>query len=83
VETADDVLAELGLQAPGAPPAPRLARSHDAVLDAFGFDAASLDQIVERTGMDASRVAARISLLELDGRLVPLAGGRFQRVKPS
>jgi DNA processing protein len=82
VETADDVLAELGLQAPGASPAPRLARSPDAVLEAFGFDAASLDQIVERTGLDASRVAARISLLELDGRLMPLPGGRFQRVKP-
>jgi len=83
VETADDVLRELGMQASGAAPAPRLARSCDAVLEAFGFDGASLDQIVERTGMDAASVAARISMLELDGRLVPLAGGRFQRVKPS
>ena len=83
VETADDVLRELGFQPSGEAPRPRLARSGDAVLDAFGFDAASLDQIVERTGMDASCVAARISMLELDGRLVPLAGGRFQRVKPS
>ncbi|HET9469886.1 MAG TPA: DNA-processing protein DprA, partial [Usitatibacter sp.] len=83
VETADDVLRELKLEAGAGAPAPRLARSRDAVLDAFGFDAASLDQIVERTGLEAARVAARISMLELDGRLVPLAGGRFRRVKPS
>lgn len=85
VQTAQDVLEEIGW---------RRARSDDAhgieavappcdpVLEALGFAAATLEQLASRTGLDAASLAARMSLLELQGRVVALAGGSFQAVAP-
>jgi len=82
VEQADDVLMELGL-AParnrhGGRAAPR---ERDPVLAAIGYVAASIDEIAERTGLDAATLAALLSRLEIEGRVEALAGGRFQRVE--
>lgn len=50
------------------------------LLAALGHDPVSLDQLVERCGLGASALAARLLLLELDGRIEVLPGQRYQRL---
>lgn len=84
VETAQDILEELQLAAApprAAPSAPALARgTDDAVLQALGFDPASLDTLLARTGLDTAALQVRLLELELDGSVARLPGGLFQRV---
>jgi len=81
VETAQDVLEEMGL----APPAPGLQSaegdpmSEGAVLDALGGDPADVDTLVARTGLAADEVVVQLTELELQGDIAPLPGGRWQR----
>jgi DNA processing protein len=49
-------------------------------MEALGFDPVSLDALIARTGIDASRLQARLLELELDGSVARLPGGLFQRV---
>ena len=81
VESADDVLEELGL---GRRQTPREDTAHegeerDPLLDAMGFAPISIDQLYERTGLGADKLAAQLSRLEIEGRVAALAGGWFQR----
>ena len=86
VETAQDVLAELGLVAtsvasgapsPELPADPAQAR----VLDAMGRGPVDLDRLVTRTGLAADALAATLVLLELDGRVAALPGGGWERLR--
>jgi DNA processing protein len=79
VDCVDDILQELGI-APPKEVEPR-PRDEDAVLEAIGFAHATLDHIAERTGLDAATLAARLSWLEIEGRVRSLAGGWFQRAE--
>jgi DNA processing protein len=83
VETAEDVLAELGHQVPtsdassvGAQP-----RRYPELLDAMGFDPVDLDTICERAGLTAENASAMLLELELNGELARLPGGSFQRLR--
>jgi DNA processing protein len=49
-----------------------------SMLDALGADPASIDQLVERTGLTADRVSSMLLALELQGRVQVLPGGRAQ-----
>jgi len=84
VETAQDVLEELPQLAGRAvaASAPRRAKSGegDAVLDALGFDPATLDALVARSGIAAAQLQARLLELELAGQVARLAGGLYQRI---
>lgn len=82
VESAQDVLEELAPQRPAAltraaPPEPA---HDDALLEALGFDPVSLDALVARTGLPTPALQARLLELELQGLVVRLAGGLFQRM---
>jgi DNA processing protein len=86
VETAQDVLEELGgsapignagIRAPAADPEGNAAR----VLDALGHDPAGVDALTTRTGLAAGPVSAALVELELTGRIAPVPGGLFQRVR--
>jgi DNA processing protein len=85
VETAADILEELAPATPRVTPAPRSSaipdRSGDVLLDAMGHGSASLDALCDRTGLSASEINARLSELELDGRVARLAGGHYQRLQ--
>lgn len=81
VESAEDILSEIGWQASALAIDANNADANDPVLSAIGDAPASLDQVIERSGLQASRVAARISRLELEGRVAALAGGLFQRIE--
>ena len=83
VEFAHDVLVELRLANPerASPPACPPPPATDPVLHAIGFECVSPDQIAHRTGLAVASIAARLSRLEIDGAIVAVAGGRFQRVE--
>jgi len=53
------------------------------LLSAMGWDPVSVDMLVERTRLTTDQVSSMLLLLELDGRIQPLAGGRYQRSKQS
>ena len=87
IETVDDVLLALrapsGLQAgtvaaPGGA-ADSDASSDDPLLAAMGFDPIDPDRLAQATGLDAGKLAAQLSMLELDGRLERLPDGRCLR----
>jgi DNA processing protein len=81
VEEANDILAELRWEARIALPAEQEAAIADPFLESMGFAPTSPDQIAQRTGIAAGSVAARLSLLELEGSIASLPGGLFQRLQ--
>ena len=79
VETADDILEELGC----APE--RATRSQpscsDPILDCLTpGEPADLDAIADRSGLSAARLLSRLLELELQGVVARAGGGRFVRV---
>ena len=93
VETADDVLSELDIPVAPAQAAgpeteaadaqrdfsPRLDKDYEILLDALGFEPASVDTLVARTGLKADVVASMLLILELEGRIEQQPGGIFCR----
>ncbi|MDO4434972.1 MAG: DNA-processing protein DprA [Cardiobacteriaceae bacterium] len=56
-----------------------LSEEERIILEAMGFEICTIDDLVERTGQKAEQVASQLLMLELDGRVMSVAGGRFQR----
>jgi DNA processing protein len=87
VESAADVLEELGMSAPADPKAERAtggeapSEAASRVLIALGHDPAGVDLVTERTGLAAEIVAAALVELELLGRVALLPGGTYQRAR--
>lgn len=83
VENAHDVLEELGCGAAQSPAetAAHEGEDRDPLLAAMGFAPISIDQMAERTGLGAAKLAAQLSRLEIEGRVAALAGGWFQRTQ--
>ena len=92
VESAQDVLEEMkidtapivavGSVTSGAPTegADHLFDTHQALLEALGFDPVGLDALQARCGLGTANLQAQLMTLELDGRVARLPGGLFQRV---
>jgi DNA processing protein len=93
VEDTSDVLAELKIflsaQLVAAPDratpqgvaAPRvLDKEYKILLDALAFEPASVDSLIERTGMNSESIASMLLILELDGHVAPHPGGRYSRM---
>jgi DNA processing protein len=91
VETADDILEELGLDACVRPPesgndgastvGSGNARPRDPVLQAIPLgESCDLDGMCERTGLSPARLLPRLFALELQGRVRRVGGGRFVRI---
>ena len=79
VESAQDVLEELGEAATLAPSLPAAYGGHD-LLDQMGFDPCDIDRLTARCGLTAEVVSAILLQLELEGRVASLPGGLYQRV---
>lgn len=85
VETAQDVLDELGLLGPAPADAAALKDDAgaddeaDALLSALGFDPVSLDALAARTGLGPAELGARLLELELMGDVARLPGALYQR----
>jgi DNA processing protein len=78
VETADDILEELGMPAS----APRTGHEcGDPILACLTpGEPSDLDAIAERSGLPAPRLLPRLFELELQGAVARVGGGRFVRV---
>jgi DNA processing protein len=89
VEEAADVLSELNFsvgkeevtaQLP-EPQKPReLDKEYEMLLDALGFEPATIDILVARTHLPGESVASMLLILELEGRVAALPGGRYGRL---
>ncbi|EHQ51263.1 smf protein [Ectothiorhodospira sp. PHS-1] len=96
VETADDILEELGDLLPPQPPDPRTPAmapaattdpapapdaDHVRLLEAMGHDPVSVDQLVARTTLTVGAVSSMLLLMELRGQVASLSGGRYVRLR--
>jgi DNA processing protein len=92
VESVEDILRELNLydekqsltmRADAGRPewveVPGLDKASEFLLDALGFEPASVDALVERTGLPSQSVASTLLILELEGAVEPQAGGLYVR----
>ena len=89
VESPADVLSELRIPLSGQRLTPRtvardglaaLDKEYEMLLDALGFEPATLDELVARTGLPDGTVASMLLILELDGCVAALPGGRYDRI---
>jgi DNA processing protein len=85
VEKAQDVLDELRIDrivptVPTAPDVPELRPDAVRVLAALGHDPADVDLLIARTGLAADIVAVALVVLQMEGVVATLPGGRWQRV---
>jgi len=88
VEEAADVLSELRFpvgkervtaRPPAAREPPELDKEYEMLLDALGFEPATIDALVARTHLPGESVASMLLILELEGRVAALPGGRYGR----
>jgi len=91
VETATDIVDELGgllagLQLPDTPEreglaleAPDSAAEFAQLLAAMGWDPVDADSLVARAGLTIGEVSSMLLMLELQGSVRALSGGRYQR----
>jgi len=56
-------------------------REERRILDALGYDPLSVDELGQRTRLRSDILLGALLVLELDGRIARLAGGRFQRLR--
>ena len=93
VETAEDIVEELGALAgvlveEASISAPQnevveeaLEGDYALLMAALGFDPIGIDMLVEKSGLTAEAVSSMLLLLELQGQVESLAGGRYARIK--
>jgi len=80
VETAQDILEELGLAAvPALQTQPEAPMSDSALVAALGDDPVDVDTLIARSGLAADEVVAELTELELADQVTTLPGGRWQR----
>lgn len=55
-------------------------QAQQKLLQAMGFDAISLESLVQLTGLTVSKLSSMLTVLELEGRITGLAGGQYQQI---
>lgn len=90
VETADDILEELGSLAaagnPAAPaqapePATELTEEYSQLIEIMGYDPVTIDQMVQASGLTAEAISSMLLILELRGYVTCGPGGRYARTE--
>lgn len=91
VESAEDVLSELGALQSGGPSllgqdgvsqaaTIRQSAGHSPLLEQMGFDPVDIDSLCARAGLSAQQVSAELLRLEMEGQVAALPGGLYQRL---
>jgi DNA processing protein len=89
VEEAADVLSELQIlfkkedlrkASSALPGKAALDKEYEMLLDALGFEPATIDVLVARTGLPGESIASMLLILELEGWVAAVPGGRYGRV---
>ena len=57
-----------------------LDKEYEMLLDALGFEPATIDSLVARTELPSDSIASMLLILELEGRVAALPGGRYGRI---
>jgi DNA processing protein len=60
-----------------------LDKDYKILLDALGFEPASIDQLIERSGLKADEVASMLLILELEEHVSSVPGGLYLRTPAS
>lgn len=92
VESGADILEELAMQiseiqsgnttvAPRSDTAEPPGDEYRLLLEAMGYEAVAVDQLVERSGLTPEEVSSMLLLLELEDRVRSSAGGRYIRAR--
>jgi len=58
----------------------QLDKDYEMLLDALGFEPASIDDLVDRTGLAPGPVASMLLILEMEGRVEARPGALYNRV---
>ena len=58
----------------------RLDKEYEMLLDALGFEPATIDTLVARSGLSGESIASMLLILELEGRIAPYPGGLYGRL---
>ena len=58
---------------------PRYDGDYLKLLDALGYDPQTADELKEKSGLTIDEVSSMLLILELDGAVDALPGGRFSR----
>lgn len=74
-----DALTENGSNETAIPE--KLGKDYVQLLDLMGYDAVSIDQLVQRSGLTPQEVSSMLLVLELDNYVVSSAGGRYTRTR--
>lgn len=91
VESVDDILNELAplidhvmqnnTDSQSETPAADRDADYQSLLNVLGFDPANADELVEKSGLTIEQVSSMLLILELEGEVESLHGGRFSRLK--
>ncbi|HEV2442772.1 MAG TPA: DNA-processing protein DprA, partial [Steroidobacteraceae bacterium] len=57
-----------------------LDKEYEMLLDALGFEPATIDTLVARSGLSGESIASMLLILELEGRIAPYPGGLYGRL---
>jgi DNA processing protein len=57
-----------------------LDKDYEMLLDALGFEPATIDTLVARSGLSGESIASMLLILELEGRIAPCPGGLYGRL---
>jgi len=90
VETANDILEELGAlagikidtdlaSAQTVNEDPKVDADYQILFETLGYDPIEIDLLIERCGLTAETVSSMLLLLELQGQVESLPGGRYVR----
>lgn len=79
VDSIHDILEELG-GVPNAAASPIPASTDAPLLQHMGYDPVGIDTLAERSGLTGETLSAMLMMLELEGKVAKLPGGRYQRI---
>ena len=80
VESAQDILEELGGLPVATAHAPDSKGINSGLLEQIGFDPVDADTLSTRCGLTIAELSAMLLTLELNGRISALPGGLYQRI---